>query len=421
MGILDVILGNKKNKNLKPGMVSSLANLFTPVFSESYDASLNDVYMSCVNTHAKNASKFKPMVYVGKELSSNPAHAYLNRLLSLRPNPMQSAAQFWERAAKLYFMENNVFIFLEWDFTKYKEPLSALWILDLEMNALEVKADENGEVYLSFNLNGRPYYTGMENIVHIARNAGPNILGESNPAIKKVLDIIQTNYQGIEQAIKSSAFIRYIVQSTTLLNDTVRKSRAQEFAETYLGNTSSGVVYLDSATNVIPVTANNKYANADEMKLFENKIYNYLNISEKILKSEANEDERQAYYELTMDPLAIKISQELTYKIFTPKEIGFKNQIMITADPLESASMKTKIAVATITQKLPTYKPNDINRLLGMPTTENGEKEFSTLNYVDANKQNQYQGVGKTEEQPKEEEPDGNTETDPGQKDKDKE
>lgn len=399
MGLISNILSALKgNKDLKQGTrVTSFENLFAPVFSQTYDAALNDVYVSCANAHARHASKFTPYVYRNDARSEDPTKQYLNRLLSLRPNPLMSAAQFWERVANLYYLESNAFIFLEWDYSNYKEPLKALWILDFEEHAMEIKVDDKGNVYLSFNLNGKPYYTGMENVVHIARNAGSNILGEKNMAIKKVLDIISTNYEGIEQAIKSSAFIRFIVQSGTLLNEEVRKSRAKDFAETYLGKGSSGVVYLDAAQDIKQVTPNNKYANEGEMKLFENKIYNYMGISEDILKAKFKEDDWNAYYDSSIEPFANKISQELTYKIFTSKEIAFGNRIAIEFDKLDSASLKTKIAVAQVIQRLPTYRPNDINRLLGMPVTENGEKEFSTLNYVDSNKQNEYQGVG-TEE-----------------------
>lgn len=418
MGLISNIISSfKGNKDLKKGTVTSFENLFMPVFSQTYDASLNDVYVSCANAHARHASKFAPAIYRHESKSVDPTKQYLNKLLSLRPNPLMSAAQFWERVTNLYYMESNVFIYLQWNYFDYKEPLKALWILDLEENAIELKTDDSGNVYLSFNLNGYPHYTGMENIIHIARNAGPNILGEKNLAIKKVLDIISTNYDGIEQAIKTSAFIRFIVQSTTLLNEDVRKSRAKSFADAYLGKDSSGVVYLDSAADIKQVIPNNKYANEGEMRLFENKIYNYMGISEEILKAKFKEDDWNAYYDSSIEPFANKISQELTYKIFTSKEIAFGNRIAIIFDKLDTASLKTKIAVAQVVQKLPTYRPNDVNRLLGMPTTENGEKEFSTLNYVDANKQNEYQGVPGTkeepeivvEENPKEGEPDVNT------------
>lgn len=420
MGILSNILtALKGNKDLKKGIGSaSLEELFTPVFSQSYDAALNDVYVSCANAHARHASKFAPAVYRKEHRSEDATKTYISRLLSLRPNPLMSAAQFWERVANLYYLESNVFIFLEWDYKNFKEPLKALWILDIEENAIEIKIDDDGNVFLSFTLKGQPYYTGMENIVHIARNAGPNILGEKNLAIKKVLDIIATNYEGIEQAIKASAFIRFIVQSTTLLNKDVREQRAKEFAEAYLGKASSGVVYLDAAQSIVPVVPNNKYANEAEMRLFENKIYNYMGISEDILKAKFKEDDWNAYYDSAIEPFANKIAQELTYKIFTSKEISYGNHIGIVFDKLDTASLKTKISVAQVIQKLPTYRPNDVNRLLGMPVTENGEKEYSTLNFVDADKQDEYQGVTPTTpttEDPKEEdEPNADTKTNNG-------
>ena len=420
MGLIsNIISAFKGNKDLKQGTVTSFQDLFMPVFSQTYDTSLNDVYVSCANAHARHASKFTPFVYRHDTRSEDNTKKYLNRLLSLRPNPLMSAAQFWERVANLYYMESNVFIYLQWDYFNYNEPLKALWILDIEENAIEIKVDENGDMYLSFDLNGKPHYTSMDNIVHIARNAGPNILGEKNLAIKKVLDIIATNYEGIEQAIKSSAFIRFIVQSTTLLNKDVRESRAKDFAEAYLGKNSNGVVYLDSAADIKQVVPNNKYANEGEMKLFENKIYNYMGISEDILKAKFKEDDWNAYYDSSIEPLANKISQELTYKIFTQKEIAFGNRIMVIFDKLDTASLKTKIAVAQVIQKLPTYRPNDVNRLLGMPVTEHGEKEYSTLNYTESDKQNEYQGVQEAvvieepeitvEEEPKEGNEDGNT------------
>lgn len=405
MGLISSLLSKiKPNKDLKEGTAVSWGSLFSPTFSESYDAKLNDVYMSCAQAHANYVSKFTPRVYRHDDPTDDPSKKYLNTLLSLRPNPVMNASAFWERVAKLYFLENNVFIFMEWDFKNYNEPLKALWILDPVDNAVEIRVTDKGETVVNFSLNGEQVYTGLENIIHIARNVGANILGEGNRAIKRVLDVISTNYEGIEQAVKTSAFIRFIVQSGTLLSEQVRKERAKDFADSYLGKGSSGVVYLDAASNIVQVKPENKYANEAEMKLFENKIYNYMGISESILQAKANEDERQAYFEMSITPLINKIEQEITYKVFTKKELSYGNRIVITPDKLESTSLKTKIEIAKVIQKLPVYVPNHINALLGMPLTEEGEKEYSTLNFVEADKQNTYQGLN-NENNPEEEQP----------------
>ena len=60
--------------------------------------------------------------------------------------------------------------------------------------------------------------------------------------------------------------------------------------------------------------------------------------------------------------------------------------------------------------KLPVYKPNVITNLLYLPDLENGDKEYATLNFVNADKQDDYQGVDKTSND-KEDEEDGTNET----------
>lgn len=390
-GILKTIIPKKKLLKSNTFMVDT--SMFS-IFNDAYDAKLSDVYMACANAHARHVSKISPLVYIKEEQSEDKSKRYINRILSLRPNPLSNASSFWERVANLYFQENNAFIFIEWDYSNFKEPLKALWILDPVENEIEFRIGDNNQLHVGFKLNGEFYATGIEDIIHIARNTGPNIFGERNNAIKRVLKIIETNYVGIEQAVKSSAFIRYIVQSQTLLSPDHKKQRAEEFRDAYLKpDDSTGVIYIDAAADIKQVEPKNKYAPADEMKLFEQKIYSYMGISEEILQAKASEEQFQAYYESSLAPLIEKIEQELTYKLFTDKEVSFGNRIVISSDRLKLASMKTKISVAGLMLKLPTYRPNDISRLLGFPTTENGEKEFATLNYVDANKQNEYQGV----------------------------
>ena len=46
--------------------------------------------------------------------------------------------------------------------------------------------------------------------------------------------------------------------------------------------------------------------------------------------------------------------------------------------------------------KLPVYIPNVVAELLYLPKSESGDKEFSSLNYVQTDKQNTYQ-VGEEE------------------------
>jgi HK97 family phage portal protein len=388
MGIFSKLFQDKKDLQASS---HDILNLMVPFFSDQVSPRLNDTFMSCVQAHARHISKIKPTVFL-KDVEST-TRAGLNRLLQLRPNPTMNASQFWEKVAYGYFVECNAFIYLDYDWTNFKEPLRSLWVLD--PTSIEVRMDEAKRIFLRFTLQSETVETSVDNIVHIARNMNSaEFFGEKNEAIKKVLDVMNTNYEGVVNAVKTSAFIRFLVRNGTLMTEPAKKQRTEAFANMFLGVKSSyGIAYIDGAEEITPIESKAKYANADEMAHFEKKIYNYLGISEKIVQTTYTEDEWNAYYESSIEPFVIQLQDELTYKIFTQREIEVGNRIEIDDKRLQSASLKTRIQIAAAILKLPVFKPNDVLKLLYMPAIEHGDKEYATLNYVDANKQNQYQGT----------------------------
>lgn len=398
--IINALLGKSKKKS---DSSTKMVDLFTPFFSGQCNPALNDTFMSCCQAHARHGAKFAPTVYLGEEPSINKK--YITNLLSLRPNPLMNAPTFWEKVTENYFEVNNVFLYLDFDWSDYKAPLKGIYPLDPDGNQMEVRKGENREIYVRFTMDGELYIVPMSQIVHLARNVNAGeMFGHNNKAIEQVLKVIQVNYEGIEQAIKTSAFLRFIVQTTTPMTDKVLEEKTKYFAEQYLGKKATGIAYIDSANSIIQVNSQAKYANADEVKLFEEKIYKYLGINEKILFATFNEDEWAAYYESSLEPLVMKIETELTYKIFSEAERAYGNVVRIDPNRLQTASLKTRVTIASIIQKLPVYVPNTINDLLFVPRTEHGDEEYSTLNYVKADEQSQYQGTGKPSEKNTDEE-----------------
>lgn len=391
----------KGKKDIKSDSSAKLINLFTPFFSGEDSAKYSSTYMSIADAHARHFSKMQALAYLKDEPAVSKK--YITKLLTLRPNPYMNAPTFWETVARNYFTENNAFIFLEWDYTQYKEPLKALWVLDPDDNSLKIKTDEAGNMFVSFTLDGKAKYTSVENLAIISRNVDPSkFFGSTNKAIQQVLKVLKTSYEGVEQAIRTSAFIRFIVTTSTLLNEKVKKEKAEYFAETYLGKDSSGVAYIDQANSVQQVTTNPKIADAELMGIFKKDVYEYLGSNEKITTACFSEDEWQAYYESSLEPLIAKVAAELTYKVYSKEEIDKGNRIYICADRLQTASLKTRVQVAAMYQKLPVYIPNVVSKLLFLPESPSGGKEFSNLNYVQTDQQNKYQ-VGKEIEENEEE------------------
>ncbi|OHE41480.1 MAG: hypothetical protein A2Y16_05420 [Tenericutes bacterium GWF2_57_13] len=401
MGLLNAIFGKKNTHS-----TISPVDFFNPYFSGSYDPNKNITYVAVCDELARSISKCRPIVTLKGEPATSKK--YIEEFLTLRPNPFMSAPVFWETMARDYYTLFNAIAWLEYDWTNFKQPLKAIWPLDVDKNSLEAAKAIDGRVYAKFSIEGVTRYVDHEDMLIISRNVKPSaFFGQISPAANQTLKVLQANYEGLEQAIKTSAFIRYLVSSPTLINEDEKKKKAKYFAETYLGKDSSGVVYVDQATNVTRVESAPRNANVDEMKSFKDEIYEYLGSNPKVTRGEANEDEWQSHYESALEPFFVKCEAELTYKLFTPGERSAGNRIEIDADRLHTASMRTRVQVAALYAKLPVVKPNVICDLLFLPRTEAGEKEYSTLNYVDSSKQNQYQNVGEQDPKPKpqEEEP----------------
>ena len=383
-GIFTSVFRNKKDLQTS---TSKLLNLFTPYFADSINPELNDTFMTGVNTHAKHLSKIKPTVY----LKDKKDKKWMTKILSMKPNPIMEAGTFWEKVCRNYYIDNNVFIYLDWDLNKPKQPLRSMWILDpTNINVSHIKGTM--EFYLQFQLQGDVITTSLDNVVHIPRHVGDTeIFGERDSAINTVLKVINTNYGGIEAAIKTSGFLRFVINTTTLLTDKQKQTKAEDFANTYLAQDGTGIAYLDASSTLTQVNSKAEYANADMMKLFEKKIKDYLNISDEIISAKFSENDWQSYYETNIEPIVNKLQNELTDKLFTIRQYDAGNRVVISSSDLQVISMSSKIAILEKSREIGLMTVNEYRKLFNMDPIEGGETRLVSLNYIDSEKATAYQ------------------------------
>lgn len=385
--ILDVIFGKKKPQATGGQNFTKLLNGFMPTFNIfGNDVAKSDVYQSAVQCHARHFSKMTPIAY-GK--NKEKLDEKLNRILQLRPNPLMGTAVFLEKCAYQYFVYNNVFIYIRRDNIGKVE---SLFVLDAQ--TMDVLKDEQNNIYIAFQFNGKRINVPYPDLIHIARNVTTSeFIGNNNDPILQTLRVIDTNYQGIENAIKISQLIRFIVSYSTTLNEDKKKEKAKTFKETFLSNEAEGmgVIIGDASSTITQVTSQPKYANYQEIELFDKKVYRYLGVNEKILDSQYTEDEWQAYYESVIEPFAIKLAQEMSYKIFTLKQLEAGSHIDIETDKLQYASFATRIKMIEVTQETGELTTNEKRQLLYLPPIEGGDVREVSLNYINSQIQDEYQ------------------------------
>lgn len=360
---------------------------FTPWSGDAYS---NDIYRGAVDAIARNTAKLKGTHIISysdrREIAKN---SKLNRLMQVEPNPYMSAFDFLYKLVTHYYLYNNSFAFLQRDLNGNLEG-----IYPIRAPYIDFLVDSNSTVYCKFFFSsGKEIVLPYRDIIHLRRNFNDDeLLGDSNIALGAALELAHTQNEGYINSIRSSANIRGILKYTQILSPEKLKEEKEKFMQDYLSiNNDGGVVAIDQKAEYIPIDL--KTVNIDEKQIqsIKTKIYDYLGISEKIVNSSYSEDEWAAFYESTLEPIALQLSLEFTRKLFNVREQSFGNSIIFESGRLQFSSNATKVNL--IAQLMP-YGLLTINQaleILNMPGIEEGDKRLQTLNVVDASQANKYQ------------------------------
>lgn len=353
------------------------------------DLRKNEAAQTCIETNATYCSKaeFRSVLHK-KDGDRKEDYPQLDKLLQFSPNPTMTAAVFWERVAYFYYTYNNAFIYKEVDAFN---NIVALWSIDPSM--VQFSKISTGEIILKFNVNNTEIEEPYNNIIHIARMVvkSPLFGAKPNEAIQRVVDLINLNYDGIENAILTSTFLRFIGEYATKVDKKTLKAKAKEFTDAYMNVKSTDKVAIamtDSAMKLTPITqAKQDRANYAEVNQWNQAVYKFFGCPEKVIAGEATEDEMVAYYERTIEPFFARVAQEMTRKIYTEKEFTFGNRIEYNDQKLAYRSMKTKLEIFNAARELGAFTLGTLGDLLGLPVPKgNREKIVVSQNYFESSK-----------------------------------
>lgn len=356
----------------------------------SGNAYSNDIYRGAVDAIARNAAKLKrshTIKYRNHERAEGDCR--INRILQIEPNPYMSAFDMLYKLVTHYYLYNNAFAYIERD--KNGQLCS---VFPLDPVHAEFMSDSGGVIFTRFIFSGgKEVILPYSDIIHLRRNFNGNLLlGDPNDALSPALQLAHTQNEGIISAIKSGASLRGILKRTSLTNAAMLKEMQENFIKDYLDIANNGgVAALDSGSEYIPL--DNKPYTVDEkqMQAVKNKIYNYLGISEAIVNSGYDENQWAAFYESTLEPLALQLSLEFTRKLFNDRERAFGNAIEFESGRLQFSSNATKVNMIREIMPMGLFTVNQALEILNLPSVPDGDRRIQSLNYVDADKAEEYQ------------------------------
>ena len=389
--------------NRKTMQYAKLLSGYSPIFSqfgESVYAS--DIVQMCIDVIATECSKLQPKhIRIDNEGMQSIPRSNLNRLFKFAPNELMTTRDFIEKIVWLLFMNYNAFIYPTYESGYDSNGFSYVnytAFYPLNPTQVDFLQDSSGKSFVQMHFaSGDKFILAYSDLIHLRKKfsvndvMGGGINGQpDNQALLKVLEINDTVLQGIGKAIKTSLAIRGILKLNTMLDDEKQQAERARF-EAALASGTSSIIPLDLKGDYTPVTVDPKMIDKNTLEFLQSKVLNYYGVSVPILSGDFSDEQYQAFYEKTLEPIIISLGQSFSKTLFTKRELDVGNEVVFYPQKLLFTNTKNKIAVADILGNRGSVTNNELLDLFGYPPYEGGNERYMSLNYVDVKIANEYQ------------------------------
>ena len=301
----------------------------------------NDVVRASIRTLAEHTSKASARV--------TSEDKRLETLLNLRPNLYMNGKDFLYKVRTLYEIHNTVFVYINRD--AYGRCISLYPIPQCASEAV----DSGGELFIRFYLpNGTQLVAAWADLAVLRKDYNTSdIWGDGNAAIGTSLELLTTTNQGMANAIKSTANLRGILKSSKamLTPEDVKKQKDLFVADYMALENTSGIAMTDSTVTFTPLDMKPVLANYKSVEDLRLNIYRYFGVNEDAITNQLVGDKADSFYEGAIEPFLIALSLELTYKVYTPRERGYGNEINYESNRMQFMTMASKLALVQMVDR----------------------------------------------------------------------
>lgn len=391
--LYQTIFGKKEKQKPTENTYLKMLNSYTPIFT-SVGKNYSEYFLikTCINTIATHGAKMLPKHILESSGNVTLINGEIDYLLSKNPNPLMNTYDFLYKVITLLYKYNNAFVFIQKD----KDGMVTAFY-PIEANSYELLQDKNDEIYLKFKfINGQEYMIPYAEIIHLRRFYDSHeIYGDTNIALKEPIEVANTAMQGIDNAIKTSSYLRGILKFT---QNMLKQSDLVKFKDAFVKDfmtieNESGIAVLDQRADFTEVNTTPVTLTKEQLEYTKENIYDYFNINEDIIKGKFTDDEWNAFFESVIEPLSVQLSLEFTNKIFTKEAVRSGHKIIFRVDRIQYSKTTTKIQLLKELAILGIYTIDEARSILDMPPIggEDGAKRIQTLNVINTDIADEYQ------------------------------
>jgi hypothetical protein len=359
-------------------MLNGYSPTFTSFNGGVYEMDLTRV---AINSFATHCSKLKPEI-------TGSAYKHLERVLQFKPNYFMDTTKFIKRLATILAVEHTAFIAPIED--KYGNLCG--WY-PLRAQRCEV-VEAAGRVYLRYLFaNGEHGAIEFEKVgIMTDFEYNDDLFGEPNDTLKPTMQLIHTQNEGIVNAVKNSASIRFLAKVANMLKpEDIKKERERFTEENLSADNKSGMIIYDNKFSELKQIESKPYTpNALQMQQIQDSVCTHFGTNMDILQNKFNEETWNAYYEGKIEPFAIQLSLVMSNMTFTQRELAHGNAITFSANRLQYASNATKLQVSTQLFDRALLNRNGVMDIWNMAHVEDGDKYYIRKEYTEVSELNKH-------------------------------
>lgn len=402
MGWLDKL----KRKPQKNNIYAQMLNGYLPLFSQfGQNIYASDVVQQAINCIVSECVKLLPthVREIGTDIT--PVNSTIQSVLD-NPNETMSTSEFIEKMVWNLFFNYNSWIIPT--YYVWKDPKTGnevrryTGLYPVQPTGVEFQQDGNNRLWVKLSF-ANNYETTLpySDVIHIKHHfsvnefMGGNEFGQpDNNSLLKTLQLNEDLLNGVSNAMKSSFAINGVVKFNTMLDDG-KTAKAIAELETKLKNSESGFLPLDLKSEFTPLTHEVQLVDADTLKFIDEKILRHFGVPLCILTGDYTKEQYEAFYQKTIEPLVVHISNAFTKTLFTDGEKSHHNKIKFYTKDLTFMTTDQTLEMVRLLGDSGTLYENEKRVFFGLrPLPELTGKRTQSLNYVDVNLAGQYQ-IGK--------------------------
>lgn len=402
MGWLKEKLFKRKPKN---SAYADILNGYTPIYSQfGQNIYASDVVQQAVNCIVTELKKITPLHVRTIDGDVQPIRSNIQSVLNA-PNEIMTTSDFIEKVIWQLYLNYNSFIipvYKSWTDENGVEQRYYTALYPIAPTQVDFLQDKTDTLYVKFTF-ANSYETTLKysDVIHIRHHfsvnefMGGNEQGQpDNDALLKTLDLNYKLLKNLSKAMSSSCAVNGVVKFKSMI-DGGKTEKALAELEEKLRNSESGFLPLDISADFTPIERNIQFVDAETLAFIDGKILRHFGVPLAILTGDYTKAQYEAFYQKTLEPIIIALSQAFTKSLFTQRERSFNNAIKFYPKELIFMSTDQTLEMVRLLGDSGSLYENEKRVAFGMrPLPELVGKRMQSLNYVDVDIAKDYQTGG---------------------------